>query len=175
MWRSTGVSRPRARYETLRRSIARTGLPELAMAEMKAVAQPFAEEVEADDRDGDRDGGADERRPGLRDVALRVADHDAPVGGGRLRAEAEIGERRAAHQGEADEDARLDDDGRPDIGQDFAVLGVERALAAGARGGDVVLARSVECGAAHDAHEARRRREAERDRRLELPRTEPGD
>src|SRR5579885_3542347 len=151
---SAGIRRPPTRKLMLSPSISRSGSGiGQRGAQMEPVAQPFAEEIEADDRERDGEGRPEERPEGDADLLLRLVDHDAPIGERRLRAEAEIAEGGPAHQGEADIDARLDDDGRPDIGQNLAVLNVERPLAARLRRGD----------------------DAERDDRLRLPGTEPDD
>src|SRR5262249_23287165 len=79
-------------------------------ARVEDVAQPAAEEVEADHGDEHRNPGAD-RHPGDDGhVGPALADHQAPVGAGRLRAEAEEAQRRAEQDAEGDPQAALDDD-----------------------------------------------------------------
>src|SRR5215813_10988156 len=173
---TAGWSTPPTAKLTLRFSISRSGsdIAERAL-QVKAIAQSLAEEVEADDGGADGHRGAEERPEGDADVLLRLVDHDAPVRVRRLGAQAEIAQGGPAHEGEADVDAALHDDGRPHAGQDLPVLDVERALAAGARRGDVVVAGGVEHGAAHDADELRRGGHPESEHRLHEAGAEPDD
>src|SRR5258705_1743180 len=116
-------------------SISGSGIAERPL-EMEAIAQALAEEVEADHRGTDGDGGSEQRPEGDADVLLRLVDHDAPVGGRRLGAQAEITQGGPAHQREADIDAALPDDRRPHRGQDLPVLDVQAARPPGPpRGG----------------------------------------
>src|SRR5215472_2298497 len=142
---------------------------------MEAIAQPLAEEIEADDGRADGQDRAEERPEGDADVLLRFVDHDPPVRVRWLGAEAEIAERGPAHQGEADVDAALHDDGGPHAGENLAVLNVQPALPAGASRGDVVVARGVEHGAPHDADELRRGGDPEGEHRLHQTRAESDD
>src|SRR5213593_5094140 len=138
-------------------SISGSGIAERAL-EMETIAQAFSQQIEADHRGADGEGGTEQGPEGDADVLLRLVDHDAPVGVRRLGAQAEIAQGGSAHQREADIDAALHDDGRPHRGQDLPVLDIERVLAAGPGRGDVVVTRRLEHGAAHDAHELRRGR-----------------
>src|SRR5262247_2021268 len=164
---TAGWSAPPTAKLTLRFSISRSGsdIAERAL-QVEAIAQPLAKEVEADDGGADGQRGAEERPEGDADVLLRLVDHDAPVRVRRLGAQAEIAQRGPAHEGEADVDAALHDDGRPHAGENLAVLDIQRALPAGAGRGDVVVARGVEHGAAHDADELRRGGDPEGEYRL---------
>src|SRR5262249_14053 len=173
---TAGWSTPPTAKLTLRFSISRSGsgIAERAL-QVKAIAQSLAEEVEADDGGADGHRGAEERPEGDADVLLRLVDHDAPVRVRRLGAQADIAPCGPAHEGEADVDAALQDDGRPHAGQDLPVRDVERALAAGAGRGDVVVAGGVEHGAAHDADELRRSGHPESEHRLHEAGAEPGD
>src|SRR5262249_23255979 len=154
-----GWSTPPTAKLTLRFSISRSGsdIAERAL-QVEAIAQPLAKEIEADDGGADGQRGAEEGPEGAADVPLRLVDHDAPVCVRRLGAEAEIAQRGPAHQREADVDAALHDDGRPHAGQDFPVLDVERALAAGPGRGDVIVAGGVQPGPPHDPDHLRRPR-----------------
>src|SRR5262250_512489 len=103
---TAGWSTPPTAKLTLRFSISRSGsdIAERAL-QVEAIAQPLAEEVEADDGGADGQRGAEERPEGDADVLLRLVDHDAPVRVRRLGAQAEIAQRGPAHEGEADVDA----------------------------------------------------------------------
>src|SRR5262250_2746623 len=173
---TAGWSAPPTAKLTLRFSISRSGsdIAERAL-QVETIAQSLAEEVEADDGGADGQRGAEERPEGDADVLLRLVDHDSPVRVRRLGAQAEIAQRGPAHEREADIDAALHDDGRPHAGQDLAVLDVECALPAGAGRGDVIVARGVQHGAAHDADELRRGGHPEGEHRLHEAGAEPDD
>src|SRR3989338_7243165 len=90
----------------------------LAQAGVQRVAEPVAEEVEADHHDhdgepGDRGdvGGDDEVTPG-------VGEHGAPLGRGRLDAEAEKREAGGREEHRRHAERRLDDDGGQTVGQE---------------------------------------------------------
>src|SRR6266850_7177129 len=143
--------------------------------EVQTVAQALAHEVEADHRGADGERGTEQRPERYADVLLRLVDHDAPIGVGRLGTQAEIAQGSSAHEREADIDAALDDDGRPDIGQDLPVLDVERAFATCLRRRDVVVARGIEHGTAHDTHELWRCRHAQGEDGLRETRADSDD
>src|SRR5215831_10488399 len=146
-WRTPPTAKLTVRFSI---AISGSGIGGRAL-EMETIAQPLAEEIEANDGGADGQGRAEERPEGDANVLLRFVDHDSPVRVRWLSAEAEIAERGPPHQGEADIDAALHDDGRPHAGENLAVLDIQRALPAGAGRGDVVVARGVEHGAAHEA------------------------
>src|SRR5258706_6897805 len=76
-------------------SQARTVLPTLAPAAdagIEPVAQPVAEQVESEDREPERESGERREPPRLPHVAACVGHHRAPLGGRRLRAQAEEAE-----------------------------------------------------------------------------------
>src|SRR5215813_3791902 len=143
--------------------------------EVEPVAQALAEKIEADDGGADGERGPEQGPEGDRDVLLRLVDHETPISVGRLGAEAQIAERGSSDEREADVDAALHDDGRPHARQDLAVLDVERAFSAGPCRRDIVLARRLEHGAPHDAHELGRCGHAQGEHGLPEPGAETDD
>src|SRR6266542_3133524 len=80
------------------------------------VARAVTEEVEAHDGQGER-GPWTEQRPGREeDMLARLADHQSPVGRGRLDPKAEEGQAGAGEDREADANRRLDHDGGKEVG-----------------------------------------------------------
>src|SRR5882724_7608252 len=151
---TAGRSTPPTAKLTERFLISRraSGIAEGAL-EVEAIAQALAQEVETYDRRADGERGAQQRPERYADVLLRLVDHDTPIGVWRLGTQAEITQGGPAHEGKADIDAALDNDGRPDIGQDLSVLDVERTFTTGLRRRHIVVARGIEHGTAHDTHE----------------------
>src|SRR5918996_3040158 len=90
--RSTGATRPPTAKPRLRSWISRGAGSGVAIprAQVESIAKALAEQIEADDRERDRERGTEERPVGRGEVLLGVLDHHAPIGGGRLGAQAEI-------------------------------------------------------------------------------------
>src|SRR4029453_746067 len=60
-------------------SIRESGIAERAL-EMEAIAEALAQQIEADHRSADGEGGTEQGPERDADVLLRLVDHDAPTG-----------------------------------------------------------------------------------------------
>src|SRR5262245_16348728 len=87
-----GGGEPRGPLRTLSR----------AQARVEGVAQAVAEEVGGDDDDHDRQAGEGGDPGRVEQVLAAVGDHEAPLGGGRLGAQAEEAERGGGQDDQAE-------------------------------------------------------------------------
>src|SRR5438128_5263140 len=86
----------------------------------RLVQQPVDHEIDGDGEERDRARREQRRNVAVIDEGSILADHRAPVGGRRLDAESEEGQRADRQEDEAESQAELDDERRQDIGQDLA-------------------------------------------------------
>src|SRR5262249_2337463 len=84
------------------------------------VKEPIHHEVDRDREERDRASRQKRRHVAIVDQRGVLADHRAPVRGGRLNAEAEEGQRRDRQEYEAEPEAELRYQRRQDIRQDLA-------------------------------------------------------
>src|SRR5947207_9031255 len=111
--------RPQRRMNFIRDRYAKKWLVDISDPELRiqGVAQPVAEQVDAERRQRER--GAGERGEPPRDVQKVAAlrEHAPPRGGRRLDAEAEKTDRRLGDDERRELEARDHDDRRRDVGQ----------------------------------------------------------
>ena len=122
-----------------------------------------ADQARADREQRDRDDGQDDR-PGLDGEAVAVlVDHQTPVGGRRLEAEAE--EAQPRHDGDVERhpQRRLDDERARDVRQHLAQEDAPAGEADRLGRAHEVLLDDLDRGAARDAGGSRRRREPDRE------------
>src|SRR3990172_4152771 len=122
-----------------------------AILGIEGIAQPVPDEVEAEQRRGEEDGGEHQRPPGGLHRSRALADQHAPARVRLLHAEAE-----EADEGFGQDDVRhrqrdIDDDRPERVGDDVAAHDVEGRDAAGDRRLDELLALEADRLAAHDA------------------------
>src|SRR5260370_15334610 len=84
------------------------------------VAEPVAEQVDAERREGERRAREGGEPPGDVEEVAALGEHAPPRGRRRLDAEAEEADRRLHDDERGELEARDDDDGRRDVGQDVA-------------------------------------------------------
>src|SRR5260370_17369905 len=87
---------------------------------IERVAEPVAEQVDAERREGERRAREGGEPPGDVEEVAALGEHAPPRGRRRLDAEAEEADRRLRDDERGELEARDDDDGRRDVGQDVA-------------------------------------------------------
>src|SRR5258708_39725720 len=92
--RRTASTGPRTPGKRTHRSSISSSAMASALLGVEHVAQPVAEQVEAQPGDADRHAGEKRHPPLVEDEATAGGDHRAPFRRGRLRAEAEEAEPR---------------------------------------------------------------------------------
>ncbi len=122
----------------------------------EAAGDRVAHQVHADREQGDHRRRCQHRPHVERDVLAVLADHERPVGAGRLEAEAEVVDRGDDQDRVREAKARVDQHGREDVGQHLADDDGGGPLAAGDGGLDVAPHRHLERRRADDAADPRR-------------------
>src|ERR1700761_809329 len=100
-----------------------------AASGIQGIAESVAEQVEGHDGDEDRQARNDHehRVDRVKTVTHGVGQHSAPAWGGRDEADAQIVQRRLEQDVRGDEQRRVDQDRRDQIGQQLAQQNVRRA------------------------------------------------
>src|SRR3954451_14308388 len=136
------------------------------------VAQPVAEEVDAEDDDHDREAGEDRHPHALVDVRAGGGEHVAPGGLGRLRSETEERERRLAEDRRREVHRRQHDEGGDDVGNQVPEHDPQSSASGRARRFDEWKAHHLEHGGAYDSSERRDDDHADCDHRVSPVRAE---
>src|SRR5262245_15371711 len=105
---------------------------------VEGVAQAVAEEVEAEDEDGDGQTGKNREVRSVEQVRLAVTQHRPPAGGRGLHAESQEAEGSFREDGPTHPQSRLDGDGREGRRDDVAGQNAERRGAKSSSGLDVL-------------------------------------
>src|SRR5690606_906733 len=92
----------------------------LPQARVQRVPQPFAQQVDAQHRQQNRDAGKGGQPPRAENVLPALGNHGAPRGLGRLHAQAEKAERRLHQNDPRDAQRGHHDDRRERVGQNFS-------------------------------------------------------
>ena len=136
------------------------------------VAQPVAEEVEAQHDDHDREAGEDRQPRADVDIGSRGAQHAAPGSLRRLRAEPEEAERRLGQDRDRQVDGDEHEQRRPDVGDHVTQHDPQAARSERPRRLGVRIAHHLEHGAPDDPRERRQDHDPDRDHRVAAVRPE---
>src|SRR6476620_3737482 len=118
---------------------------------VEGIAQTIANEIEAEDGQGNGETGEDAEVRGGRDVALGVAQHATPFGRGRLSSKAEKAEGCYQEDGIANTDRRLDDERCQDVREDVSDHDPKITGAEGPGCIDILLPLRRQCGCTSQA------------------------
>src|SRR5712692_9564007 len=141
---------------------------------VEQVAQPVAQEVEAEHRESDGATGEDREQWVQGKKVLRLLQHEPPGGIGRLRAEPEIGQARFGQDRHREARRRLDDERRERVRQDMPGDETAVAGAQGPRGDDELPLAELEEAGARQPGEGWREGDADGDHADRDPRREHG-
>ena len=142
---------------------------------LPSLGHALAEEVDRDDDEHDAQAGRQrlERIP-LEHAGLTGGDHDAPVGGRRLYAEAQERDRREVDHRPREHERRLGDHERSEVGDQVTRADRPRRHALDLGGGDIVTGALADRRGAQDPGDVGRVGDRKRDRRRDQPGSEHG-
>src|SRR5258706_11343370 len=149
-----------AMLSPLYRCGARAGPPR---ARIESVAQTIPDEIDRQYREHDRCGGGKEKPGRVSHIPPCVGEVATPGRVGRLRAEAQEGERRLGNNRRREADRELHHNGRQDISQDVPRGNAERRSAKGGRCHHIDLLTRRKRAGPHDARQDRHLDDADRE------------
>src|SRR6202167_5612714 len=139
---------------------------------IERVAQSVAKQVETQNAERDRNARIERESGGVVEDVLGVGEHLAPRGLRRLRAEAEIRERRLGENGDRELNRRLHDQRGRNVGQDMIDGDRDRSTPRSASGERVFTRKNAIGGGARKLRDDRHVVDADRDDRVDDARAE---